>query len=269
MLHTRSESVCLSFHEYACVHTSLFMFFNHYLCTRSHQNRVEWKHSARQSKQLRFCTNFQCKEFHWPVSVIGIWPVSLHPYAELGFSANVSLCLCNLEKFVFAESKLTALQNSLHLNTHYCPSFIFLHRPQFSPHLCPNMQSWLGKLSTDCRYSWCFAAFPEIICLSPAVLRILLLPFLQHWLNEYPHPVWNDVALICLCPLPSFIWLGSPQVLLWQGIVGGGSKLINPWQVICGKWLSWWLIQYGCVVLCEWMCSSVSGSLLNYCFRQQ
>lgn len=111
---------------------------------------------------------------------IGIWPVSLHPDAELCFSANVSLCLCNWEKFVFAESKLTALQNSLHLNTHYCPWFIFLHRPQFSPHLCPNMQSWLGKLSTDCRYSWCFAAFPEIICLSPAVLRVLLLPFLQH-----------------------------------------------------------------------------------------
>lgn len=192
MLHTCSESVCLSLHEYACVHTSLFMFFNHYLCTRSHQNRVEWKHSARQSKQLRFCTNFQYKELHWPV-----WPVRLHPYAELGVSANVSLCLCNLEKFVFAESKLTALQNSLHLNTHYCPSFIFLHRPQFSPHLCPNMQSWLGKLSTDCRYSWCFAAFPEIICLSfscsaqsPAVtifpalgLMNIPIPFGMTWLS--------------------------------------------------------------------------------------
>lgn len=62
---------------------------------------------------------------------MGIWPVCLHLSTVLCCSANVAFCLCNLQKCVSVASKLTALQNYVHLNKHHCPAFISPSVPQF------------------------------------------------------------------------------------------------------------------------------------------
>lgn len=106
----------------------LLMFFSRYACMRSHGGNEGRKCvPMRQNKQLKCCF---CGRLWWMKIIlasciyVGSWPVSLHPNTELCFSPNVGFCLCNLQKFVSVASKLTALQNTAHLNKHHCPSFI-------------------------------------------------------------------------------------------------------------------------------------------------
>lgn len=166
-----------------------------------------------------------CKELPRISNHMGMWTGSVHPKTELCFIANVSFCLCNLQTFVSVASKLTALQNSLHLNEPHCPSFIYLSNPK--------TLSWLGKVSRDCRYSWCYlhslrdhlssccSAQSPAATIPPALsLMNVSIPFGMMWLSF-------------VCASPSFIWLSSPWVLPWQ-VFAAISELVF-WQVMCGK----------------------------------